>query len=41
MDDEYDKFEWKKYIKELKQLWLHMRSFHELEDDPHQRMSSL
>ena len=32
--DEYEKFEGKKYIKELKQLWLHTRLFCELEDDP-------
>ena len=32
--DEYDKFKRKKYIKELKQLWLHTRLFRELEDDP-------
>ena len=33
-NDEYDKFKRKKYIKELKQLWLHTRLFRELEDDP-------
>ena len=32
--DKYEKFERKKYIKELKQLWLHTRLFCELEDDP-------
>ena len=32
--DKYEKFEGKKYIKELKQLWLHTRLFCELEDDP-------
>ena len=30
--DEYEKFEGKKNIKELKQLWLHARLFCELED---------
>ena len=32
--DKYNKFERKKYIKEVKQLWLHTRLFRELEDDP-------
>ena len=32
--DKYDKFERKKYIKELKQLWLYTHLFRELEDDP-------
>ena len=32
--EEYDNYKRKKYIKELKQLWLHTRLFCELEDDP-------
>ena len=31
--NKYDAYERKTYIKELRQMWLHMRLFSELEED--------